>query len=72
MKWISKIGCRIQLGTILSLLISIISFGQGKYIAYWIATKLGYESCGCCERAEWLNKLTCKGFDGKCNQIKIK
>ena len=44
-------------------LISVITLGNGKEIASWIATKLGYESCGCEERKEYLNKLTCKSYE---------
>jgi hypothetical protein len=66
------IGCKILLGTRLAGLISIISFGKGKDISKWIAVDLlGFKSCGCCEREQWLNRLTCKSFDGKCNQIKL-
>ena len=66
-----NIGCKIKLGTILAGIIGFITFGQGKYFASYIALKLGYQSCGCCEREEWLNKLTCKSFDGDCNGIKL-
>ncbi len=64
--------CKIKLGTWLAVLINIFTLGWGKYIATWIAVDLfNFESCGCCEREEWLNRLTCKDFDGKCNQIKL-
>jgi len=67
-----NIGCKILIGTILAHLISIISFGTGKHIAKWIAVDLlGFKSCGCCEREEWLNKLTCKTFNGECDGIKL-
>jgi hypothetical protein len=66
-----NIGCKIKLGTILAGIIDVITIGQGKYLASWIAMKLGYKSCGCCEREEWLNRLTCKSFDGDCNGIKL-
>jgi len=67
-----NIGCRILIGTLLARLISIITFGNGKYISTYIAVDLmGFKSCGCCKREEWLNRLTCKSFDGKCNQIKL-
>lgn len=65
-------GCRILIGDIVAGLISIISFGQGEYLASYIAVDLlGFKSCGCCSRRQWLNRLTCKGWDGKCNQIKF-
>ena len=66
-----NIGCKIKLGTILAGIINVLTIGQGKYLASYIALKLGYESCGCCEREEWLNRLTCKSFDGDCNGIKL-
>jgi len=43
--------------------ISLITLGNGKDIAMWVATKLGYKSCGCEERRIWLNKLTCKNYN---------
>ena len=55
--------CWIKLGTMLEGLISVITLGNGKEIASWIATKLGYASCGCEERKEYLNKLTCKSYE---------
>jgi len=66
-----NIGCKIKLGTILAGIIDVITIGQGKYLSSWIAMKLGYASCKCCEREEWLNRLTCKSFDGKCNGVKL-
>ena len=63
---------KIHLGTILKWVIEIISFGTGKYITTWIAVDLfGFESCGCCEREEWLNRLTDKEFNGNCGDIKL-
>ena len=55
-----QIGCYIKLGTMLQGLITIVTLGNGYQIAQWIATKLGYESCGCAEREDYLNGLTCK------------
>lgn len=55
--------CWIRLGDMLDGLISLVTLGNGKDIAGWIANKLGYESCGCEERRIWLNKLTCKGYN---------
>jgi len=64
MKWI-------KLGDYTEALIHVITFGFGEKLALSIARLLGYNSCGCCERKEWLNRLTDKEYDGKCNQIKI-
>ena len=49
--------CIIKVGNILDGLINLITFGWGKDIAGWIATKLGYVSCGCEERRIWLNEF---------------
>ena len=63
---------RIKLGDWVEALIHTITLGFGKRLSEWIAVDvLGYESCGCCERKEWLNKLTNPNYDGGCNQIKL-
>jgi len=63
---------KIHIGTILRVAINIITLGTGKYISTWIAVDLfGFETCGCCERTEWLNRLTDKDFNGNCNEIKL-
>jgi hypothetical protein len=63
---------RIKLGDWVEALIHTITLGFGKRLSEWIAVDvLGYESCGCCERREWLNKLTNPNYDGGCNQIKL-
>lgn len=63
---------KIHLGTILKVLINVLTLGWGKYIATWIAVDLmGFKSCGCCEREQWLNKLTDKSYDGRCNEIRL-
>ena len=49
--------CIIKVGNVLDGLINLITFGWGKDIAGWIATKLGYASCGCEERRVFLNEL---------------
>jgi hypothetical protein len=65
MKWI-------KLGTWLEVLIHIITFGYGELIALYIAKKFfNKDSCGCCERKQYLNRLTNPQYDGKCNQIKL-
>jgi hypothetical protein len=62
---------RIKLGTWLEVLIEIFTLGYGEHIALWIARLFGKNSCGCCERKHWLNRLTNPQYDGKCNQIKL-
>jgi len=63
---------KVRIGTILRVVINIITLGWGKYISTWIAVDLmGFESCGCCEREEWLNRLTDKEFNGNCKDIKL-
>ena len=47
-----------RLGDKLEYIINIITFGKGKDFAQWIATKLGYEDCGCDNRKNWLNGIT--------------
>ena len=50
---------RIKLGDYLEALIHVITLGFGQRLSEWIAIDLlGKESCGCCERKEWLNRLT--------------
>ena len=49
-----------KLGDFTELLIKIITLGQGKRIANYIAKKLGYESCNCDNRKEALNKIKIK------------
>jgi hypothetical protein len=63
---------RIKLGDWVEALIHTITLGYGSRLSEWIAIDvLGYQSCGCCERREWLNKLTNPEYDGGCNQIKL-
>jgi hypothetical protein len=63
---------RIQLGTWLEWLIDLITWGRGELIALWVAKRFfDSDTCGCCERKQWLNRLTNKEYDGKCNQIKL-
>lgn len=59
-----KIGCYIKLGDMLEGFISIITLGNGKSIAMWIAKNIfGKDNCGCEERRIYLNKLTCKEYE---------
>lgn len=63
---------RIKLGDWVEALIHVVTFGFGKRLSEWIAVDiLGFKSCGCCERQQWLNRLTNPEFDGKCNEIKL-
>ena len=55
----------------LETLIEIFTLGYGEHIALWIAKLFGKNSCGCCERKQWLNRLTNPQYDGECNQIKL-
>ena len=43
------------LGDLLAFLINVITLGQGKKIATYIAKKLGYPDCGCNSRRLRLN-----------------
>ena len=63
---------RIKIGDWVEALIYTLSFGTGEHIALWIArTFFKSNSCGCCERKQWLNRLTNSEYDGKCNQIQL-
>lgn len=65
MKWI-------KLGTWLEVIIHIITWGRGEEIAKFVARKFfDSDKCYCCERKQWLNRLTNPQYDGKCNQIKL-
>ena len=56
---------KIKLGDWLEKLIAIVTLGYGKQFANYVAKKLGYETCGCETRKEWLNTLFNK------NEIKL-
>ena len=65
MKWI-KIGDWVEA------LIHVITFGFGSRIALIVArTFFNSNSCKCCERKQWLNRLTNKDYDGECGGIKF-
>jgi hypothetical protein len=67
-----KILSKIQIGTYVEFIISLITFGKGELLALYIAKKFfNSNSCGCCERKQWLNRLTNPNYDGKCNRIKL-
>lgn len=53
----------IKLGDWLHYLIQVVTLGQGKKIASYIAKKMGYEDCGCDSRRQWLNNLFKKDED---------
>lgn len=58
-----KLGCKLKLGDRVEWLIDKITFGNGHYWAYKIATFFGYKDCGCEKRRIYLNKLTCKSYE---------
>jgi len=49
-----------KLGNIIEKTITIITFGQGKRLANWVAKKMGYEKCDCDKRKQSLNKIKIK------------
>ena len=61
----------IRIGDWVEALIHVITFGFGEKIALIVARLFGKNSCGCCERKQWLNRLTNPHYDGQCNGIKI-
>ena len=62
---------RIKIGDWVEALIYVVTFGFGEKIALGIAKLFGKDSCGCCERKEWLNRLTNPKYNGYCNEIKL-
>jgi hypothetical protein len=62
---------RVKIGDWIEALIYVITFGFGEKFALFVARLGGKNSCGCCERKQWLNRLTNKEYDGKCNEIKL-
>ena len=62
----------IKIGDYTEALIHVITLGYGKRFSEWIAVDiLGFKSCGCCERREWLNRLTDKRYEGNCKGVKL-
>ena len=47
----------IGLGDLTEKIINVITFGQGKKIATWVASLFGYKDCGCDKRKENMNKI---------------
>ncbi len=63
---------RIKIGDWVEALIHVVSLGFGQRLSEWIAIDLlGFQSCGCCQRKQWLNRLTDKNYDGDCNRLKL-
>lgn len=62
----------IKLGDWVEALIHVVTLGFGQRLSEWIAIDLlGFKSCGCCQRKEWLNRLTDPEYDGECDGIKF-
>ena len=62
----------IKIGDYVEALIHVITLGFGQRLSEWIAIDvLGYQTCGCCERKQWLNRITNPQYDGRCNEIKL-
>ena len=63
---------RIKIGDWVEALIYVITFGFGERMALFVAKKFfDRNECGCCERKQWLNRLTNKNYDGQCDGIKL-
>ena len=62
----------IKIGDWVEALIYVISFGFGERISLWVAkTFFNSNKCYCCERKQWLNRLTNPSYDGFCDGIKL-
>ena len=66
-----KIINKIRIGDWVEALIHVITFGFGERLALGVARLFGKNSCGCCERQLWLNRLTNPHYDGECGGIKF-
>lgn len=65
MKWI-------KLGTWLEFIIKILTLNTGDKIALWVArTFFNLNDCYCCQRKQFLNRLTNPSYDGRCNEMKL-
>lgn len=49
-----------KLGDFVEKSIAIVTLGYGKRFAEYVAHKMGYKTCGCETRKEWLNTLFVK------------
>jgi hypothetical protein len=62
----------IQLGTYLEALIHILTLGYGTRVATFISVDiLGFSSCGCCSRKQYLNRLTNPRYEGNCKGVRL-
>ena len=62
MKWI-------RIGDWVEALIHVITFGFGERLALVVARLFGKNSCGCCDRKLWLNRLTNPDLENNCGGI---
>jgi hypothetical protein len=60
---------RIKIGDWVEALIHVITFGFGERLALGVARLFGKNSCGCCERQLWLNRLTNPDLENNCGGI---
>lgn len=60
-----------KLGDLIEKIISILTLGQGKKLATYIAKLRGKEDCGCNRRKEKLNNLNFKSMSISSNPIKL-
>ena len=59
----------IKIGDWVEALIHVITFGFGERLALGVARLFGKNSCGCCERQLWLNRLTNPDLEDNCGGI---
>jgi hypothetical protein len=60
---------RIKIGDWVEALIHVITFGFGERLALGVARLFGKNSCGCCERQLWLNRLTNRDLENNCGGV---
>jgi hypothetical protein len=60
---------KIKIGDWVEALIHVITFGFGERLALGVARLFGKNSCGCCERQLWLNRLTNPDLENNCGGI---
>jgi hypothetical protein len=60
---------RIKIGDWVEALIHVITFGFGERLALGVARLFGKNSCGCCERQLWLNRLTNPHLENNCGGV---
>jgi hypothetical protein len=60
---------RIKIGDWVEALIHVITFGFGERLALGVARLFGKNSCGCCERQLWLNRLTNPDLENNCGGV---